>query len=88
MKKCEILKCKELIANKECLISKIDLSDKIKEGNVIKLSCGHCFYYPSFIKSYTINNANLFSYRKCPYCLQRISKVPLIIKKKIYYVNK
>ena len=82
MKKCEILKCNRLITNKECLISRVNLSENIKDGNVIKLSCGHCFFYPSFIKSYTINNANLFGYSKCPYCSQRISKVPLIIKKK------
>ena len=83
MKKCEILKCKNFITNKECLISKIELYPHISDNNVIKLNCGHCFFYPSFIKSYTINNENLFSYRKCPYCLQRISKVPLIIKKTI-----
>ena len=81
MKKCEILKCNSELTNKECLISHTDLTNEIKNNNVIKLSCGHCFFYPSFVKSYIINNGNLYSYRKCPYCMQHISRIPLVIKK-------
>ena len=73
------------LKNVECLISNQDLRKTIKEEEdyVIKLNCGHCFCYRSFIKSYIINKDSNFN--KCPYCHTKLNKIPIIINK---YINK
>ena len=80
-KKSIIIKNVESLSNEKCYISSLDLRNYIDDKKVIKLRCGHCFYYPAFLKSHKINMENIYSYRKCPYCNQYYSNVPFVIKK-------
>ena len=73
------------LENDVCPITFDNLSKHLYSSNVLKLNCGHCFNYKAFIKSYTINNKNIYSYKKCPYCFSNINKVPLIINKRTLY---
>ena len=68
--------------NNRCPITFDNLTNQVSSGNVIKLNCGHCFNYKAFIKSYLINNKNIYSYKKCPYCFSNINKIPLVINKR------
>ena len=70
------------LENEVCPITYENLSKHLFSSNVIKLNCGHSFNYKAFIKSYTINNKNIYSYKKCPYCFSNINHVPLIINKR------
>ena len=76
------------LENTVCPITHGNLLDELYHNNVVKLNCGHCFNYRAFIKSYVINNTNIYSYKKCPYCFSSISKVPLIINKRSLCDNK
>ena len=69
------------LENNFCPITNDNLCNELSKKNVIKLNCGHSFNYRAFLKSYTINNKNIYSYRRCPYCFSNIKNVPLIIKK-------
>ena len=79
---CEVVREECNLTNKKCLISYRKLEEHIDDLEVIKLSCGHCFYRPTFITSFMVSNKNLLSYRECPYCKNYISKIPLVIKKR------
>ena len=68
--------------NTHCLISQKKLESAFNNGStIIKLSCGHCFLYFEFMKSFIINNRNIYSYYKCPYCSSVIDKPPILIGK-------
>ena len=69
---CKIVNSSIELSNHVCPISKKKLSKFIKEKKVIKLNCSHCFYYPDFIKSLSINNKNIYSYNRCPYCFSHL----------------
>ena len=65
-----------------CYISNIPfVDDDFKYKNVIQLNCGHSFKYNYFMKSRFYLNKNIYTYSKCPYCMESISKVPFIINK-------
>lgn len=82
MRKCEIITDSIQLQNTHCLISHINLEEALNNKNtVIKLGCGHCFIYSEFMKSFIINNKNIYSYYKCPYCNSDIAKPPVLIKK-------
>ena len=44
------------------------------------LECNHAFLYNNFMISYIELNKDIFSYRKCPYCMCDIHKVPFKFK--------
>lgn len=79
---CQVVKCESDLTNNKCFISKQYLESHISNNNVLKLNCGHCFYRPSFIQSFLINNKTVEGYRECPYCRKYITRVPIVIKKK------
>ena len=82
MYECEIIANIENIKNSHCPISQRDLKEEFENNTtIIKLSCGHCFLYFEFMKSFIINNKNIYSYYKCPYCNSDIVKPPILIKK-------
>jgi len=84
MRKCEIIANITELKNRYCLISQRDLEEEFENNTtIIKLSCGHCFLYYEFMKSFIINNKNIYSYYKCPYCNSDILKPPIIVKKHI-----
>ena len=70
------------LENVTCPITNDNLLEIISSGNVLKLNCGHCFNYKAFMKSYSLNNKNIYSYKKCPYCFSNITKIPIIINKR------
>ena len=78
-----IIKNKKKLNNINCLISHESLEKKIedKTGFVIRLNCGHCFCYRAFIKAFIIDNKNIESYNRCPYCLSKIKHIPILINK-------
>ena len=83
MHECEIITAiNELNNNSFCMISYKNLKEEFRNNStIIKLSCGHCFLYFEFMKSFIINNKNIYSYYKCPYCNSDIVKPPILIKK-------
>ena len=48
------------------------------------LECDHAFCYKEFMLSYKELNKDMMSYRKCPYCMADIFKVPFKFSRKIY----
>ena len=76
MYECEIITDIKKLKNSHCLISQKDLETAFNNGStIIKLSCGHCFLYFEFMRSFIINNKNIYSYYKCPYCNSDIFKL-------------
>lgn len=70
----------EGLDNKYCGISgepfyQSDCSNK----NIIQLECGHIFKYRHFMQSYRLLNQNIYTMKRCPYCMTRFSKVPIVI---------
>ena len=47
--------------------------------NILQLECGHIFKYRPFMRSYRILNQNIYTRKRCPYCMNTISKVPIVI---------
>lgn len=63
--------------NKVCLITGKEFTEQdCKNKNVIMLECQHAFFYKAFMLSYNELNKDIMSYRKCPYCMTDIFKVP------------
>ena len=51
------------------------------EPRIVKLICGHCFFYDYIFRSYKITNkigSNYIGKRICPYCTQYGGYLPLI----------
>ena len=68
------------LSHKYCLISyeKYDLNN-IESKAIIKLCCGHCFYYDYIIESYKITNRSSINRKRlCPYCRGNGGYLPLI----------
>jgi len=78
-----IVKNKKYLKNRTCPITYDSLEEIIKGENdfVIKLNCGHCFSYRGFIKAYIIDSKHVESHNRCPYCMSKINKIPIIINK-------
>jgi hypothetical protein len=75
----------DLIYNKQCLITGKEFTvNDCKDRNIILLDCKHAFLYKPFMVSYYNLNTNLLTYRKCPYCMKTISKIPYKINKKLF----
>lgn len=82
MQKCEIITDIAELKNRYCPISQRDLEEEFKKNTtIVKLSCSHSFLYHEFMKSFIINNKNIYSYYKCPYCNSDILKPPILVKK-------
>jgi hypothetical protein len=82
-KRTRLLKNKlDLQYGPDCYISNTRFDDDdFKNKNVIQLNCGHSFKYNYFMKSRYHLNKNIYTYSKCPYCMESISEVPFIINK-------
>ena len=62
-----------------CLISYQPLQDNDIFNPIIKLLCGHKFYYKNILKSYKISNIkNRYKLRICPYCTNYGGFLPTI----------
>ena len=71
--------------NKVCLITGKKFTEKdCKNKNVIMLECNHAFFYKPFMLSYNELNKDIMSYRKCPYCMIDIFKIPYKFIRKTY----
>ena len=71
--------------NKICLITGREFTEQdCIDKNVIMLECSHAFLYKEFMLSYTELNKHMMSFRKCPYCMTDIFKVPFKFSRKIY----
>lgn len=71
--------------NKVCLITGREFTEEdCKRKNIIMLECDHAFCYKEFMLSYKELNKDMMSYRKCPYCMADIFKVPFKFTRKIY----
>ncbi len=71
--------------NKYCPITGKKITNKdCEDRNVILLDCNHAFHYNSFMLSYVNLNKHILSYRKCPYCMSDISKIPFKFTKNIF----
>jgi|TARA_B100000925_G_C21735699_1_gene357044 hypothetical protein len=71
----------KLKLNTQCPITGREFTEEdCKNRNIIMLECNHAFLYNNFMISYNELNKDIFSYRKCPYCMCDIHKVPFKFK--------
>jgi hypothetical protein len=75
------------ISNKTCLITYENFKENdLKTRPIVKLLCGHCFYFENILNSYKITNKhgqNFVHMRLCPYCMQKGGYLPRLTSERL-----
>ena len=75
------------ITNDTCFISyEMFKNEDLKTRPIVKLLCGHCFYFENILNSYKITNKhgqNFMKLRLCPYCLRKGGYLPRLTSERL-----
>lgn len=83
---------KDELTNDYCLISykKFFENEELSKSPIVKLLCGHCFFFENIKQSYAITNIKGNNYagkRICPYCLKNGGYLPILDEKPVKDIN-
>jgi len=78
MNKVIIVDIEDIDPDLYCLISYQKFNKTDENNPIVKLICGHCYYYKNIKMSYTTSHKIQFQKRICPYCMQYGGYLPNI----------